>query len=67
MNIPNHVLKEKLSNVYFIWGSGRTTAANALAEKYGFYVYHTSDSRSRHFQNAHPDCQPAMCREEPVF
>ena len=67
MNIPDNIIKQKLKNVYFIWGSGKTTTANALAEKHGFYVYHTDDSRSWHFKNAHPDYQPAMCRNVPDF
>lgn len=67
MNIQNNTLKNKLSNVYFIWGSGKTTTANALAQKHGFYVYHTDDSRSWHFNSAEPEFQPAMCRDVPDF
>lgn len=67
MNIPNNIIKQKLQNIYFIWGSGKTTTANALAEKYGFYVYHTDDNRSRHCKNSHPDFQPALCRNVPDF
>lgn len=62
MNIPDNVIKQKLQNIYFIWGSGKTTTANALAEKHKFYVYHTDDNRSRHCKNANPDFQPALCR-----
>lgn len=62
MQIADNIIKHALSNVYFIWGSGKTTTANALGQKHGFYVYHTDNSRSRHFKNAHPDYQPAMCR-----
>lgn len=62
MNIADNVLKRSLRNVYFIWGSGRTTAANILAEKYGLYVYHTDDERSLHIRNASSAYQPAMCR-----
>lgn len=32
-----------------------------------FFVYHTDESRSRHFQNADSNGQPAVCREAPDF
>jgi len=67
MYIADNIIRNALKNVYFIWGSGKTTAANALAEKYGFYVYHTDDSRGRHCQNAHSDFQPALCRDIPDY
>lgn len=67
MIFSNGVIKRALENVYFIWGSGKTTAANALAERHGFFVYHTDESRSRHFHNADPNDQPAMCRDVPDF
>ena len=67
MIIPDDVIRRALENVYFIWGSGKTTAANALAERHGFYVYRTDESRSRHFHNADPNGQPAMCRDVPDF
>lgn len=66
MNIPNNILKQKLQNVYFIWGgsnSGKTTVANALAKRYGFRVYGTDRNRDRHFANADGRYQPALCRE----
>lgn len=66
MNIPDNILKQKLQNVYFIWGdsnSGKTTTANELAKRYGFYVYGTDENRNRHFANADPVHQPALCRE----
>ena len=65
MNIPDNTLKQKLQNVYFIWGSGKTTAANELNRKYGFYVYHTDDNRAKHFRNADLKFQPALCRDVP--
>ena len=65
MLIPDNVLKQKLQNVYFIWGSGKTTAANELSRRYGFYVYHTDDNRNKHFNNADPQFQPALCRDVP--
>ena len=63
MNIPDNIVKQKLKNVYFIWGTGKTTTANELHKRHGFYVYHTDYSRQTHFQNAEPEYQPAMCRD----
>ena len=65
MQIPDNVLKHKLSNVYFIWGSGKTTAANELKRRYGFFVYGTDENRSKHFKNADPQFQPGLCRNVP--
>lgn len=67
MVIADNTLKQKLSNVYFIWGQGKTTIANALAERYGCYVYHTDHERGKHVQNADPELQPALCREVPDY
>ena len=67
MIIPNNILKQKLQNVYFIWGSGKTTAANELSRKYGFFVYHTDDNRAKHCKNADPRFQPALCRDVPDY
>lgn len=36
MTIADNVIKDKLQNVYFIWGRGKTTIAKALQGKYGF-------------------------------
>jgi len=67
MIISDNILKHKLRNVYFIWGSGKTTIANALANKYkSCYVYHTDD-RMKHFKIAEPIYQPAMCRNVPDY
>lgn len=63
MVIADNTLKRKLQNVYFIWGQGKTTIANALAEHYGCYVYHTDHERGKHVQNADSKYQPALCRE----
>lgn len=62
MNIADSIIKNKLKNVYFIWGSGKTTIANRLSEKYGFYVYSTDESRNRQIKSANPVDQPYMCR-----
>lgn len=62
MNIADSIIKNKLKNVYFIWGSGKTTIANRLSEKYGFYIYSTDESRNRQMKLANPVDQPYMCR-----
>ncbi len=67
MVIQDNILKNKLKNVYFIWGSGKTTAANYIGQKYGYYVYHTDNVRGIHFKNADPEYQPEMCRNVPDF
>lgn len=46
----DHILKQELKDVYFIWGSGKTTVAEALAEKYSFPVYHTEESRNKYIE-----------------
>ena len=63
MNIPNSIIKEKLKNVYFIWGSGKTTIANRLKDEYGLYIYGTDESRNRQMNLANPVDQPYMCRD----
>lgn len=62
MNIADSIIKNKLKNVYFIWGSVKTTIANSLSKKYGFYVYSTDESRNRQIKLANPVDQPYMCR-----
>ena len=62
MNIADSIIKNKLKNVYFIWGSGKTTIANSLSKKCGFYVYSTDESRNRQIKLANPVDQPYMCR-----
>ncbi len=62
MFFSNNILKEKLKNVYFIWGNGKTTIANFLKEKYGCYIYSTDDSRYPHMKLAIPEAQPYMCK-----
>ena len=60
MYISDGVIREKLKNVYFIWGRGKTTIANKLKEKYGFYIYSTDESRERQMLVANPVDQPYM-------
>lgn len=67
MFIADNTLKQRLRNVYFIWGSGKTTVANALQQKYGCYVYHTDYERARHAKSADPEFQPALCRQVPDY
>ena len=63
MNIPNSIIKNRLKNVYFIWGRGKTTIANRLKEIYGFYIYSTDESRNRQMKLANPIDQPYMCSD----
>ena len=63
MRIADAVIKNKLKNVYFLWGRGKTTIANRLREKYGFFIYSTDESRNRHMADATPENQPYMCRD----
>ncbi len=63
MHIADSIIKNKLKNVYFIWGRGKTTIANELHKKYGFYIYRTDDSREQHMAQANPEDQPYMCRD----
>lgn len=61
--IADNIIKNRLKNVYFIWGRGKTTIATKLQEKYGYYVYSTDDSRYPHVMEAESDNQPYMCRD----
>lgn len=61
MYIADNIIKNRLLNVYFIWGRGKTTVSDKLRDKYGFYVYSTDDSRDRHRKDASPVYQPYMC------
>ena len=61
MVIADSIIKNKLKNVYFIWERGKTTIANQLREKYGFYIYSTDKSRERQVKLANPIDQPYMC------
>ena len=63
MNIPDNVIRQKLQNVYFIWGRGKTTIANELRRRYKYFIYDTDESRRRHLANADPLYQPEMCRD----
>ena len=63
MNIPDNVLRQKLRNVYFIWGRGKTTIANELRRRHKYFIYDTDESRRRHLANADPLYQPEMCRD----
>ena len=63
MLIADNILRNKLKNVYFITGSGKTTIANEMSKHIdNCYVYHT-DNRGPFFKLADPLYQPAMCRD----
>jgi DNA-binding transcriptional MerR regulator len=61
--IPDNVLKRMLQNVYFIWGDG-IAVADELGRRYGLFVYHTCENRSKHSKNADHQFQPGLCRFE---
>lgn len=63
MHITDNVLREKLKNVYFLWGRGKTTIADELQRRHGFFVYRTDESRDRQMELAEPAFQPHMCRD----
>lgn len=63
MNIADNIIKNKLKNVYFIWGRGKTTVANILRDKYGCFVFGTDEARDRNMEYARPEYQPFMCRD----
>lgn len=63
MNIANNIIRNKLKNVYFIWGRGKTTVANKLWDKYGCFVFSTDEARDRNMAYACPENQPFMCRD----
>lgn len=63
MDISDNIIRNKLKNVYFIWGRGKTTVANILRNKYGCCVFSTDEARDRNMANARPEYQPFMCRD----
>jgi len=63
MTIPDSILKRALSNVYFIWGRGKTTIADHLREAYEYFVYSTDEAKERHWSEANSTDQPYMCRD----
>lgn len=66
--IPDNVFKRMLQNVYFIWGSNEgISVADELGRRYGFFVYHTCEYRSKHAINADPKFQPGLCSDVPDF
>lgn len=62
MYIADNIIRNKLKNVYFIWGRGKTTVANKLRDKCGCYVFSTDEARDRNMAYASPEYQPFMCR-----
>ncbi len=63
MIIKNNILKEYLKNVYFLTGTacgGKSTAAKALAQKYGYILYDVDAEFDRHAKISNPVDQPDM-------
>ncbi len=47
MDIADNIIRNKLKNVYFIWGRGKTTVAYILRNKYGCFAFSTDEARDR--------------------
>jgi len=62
VHIADNIIRKKISNVYFIWGRGKTTIANGLCRKYDCFIYDIDESRQRHLADADPIYQPHMLR-----
>lgn len=58
-----NVISNHLTNIYFLWGRGKTTVANILHDRYGAYIYRTDEARDRLMLIATPQKQPYMCRD----
>lgn len=63
MDIADNIIRNKLKNVYFIWGRGKTTVADILKSKYGCFVFGADEARDRNMAYACPENQPYMCRD----
>lgn len=63
MLIADNIIKNKLKNVYFILGRGKTTIAYEIHRRYGYYIYDVDKARDRHYFDADPLYQPHMCRD----
>ena len=61
MNFADNIIRNKLKNVYFIWGRGKTAVAKELNNKYNCYVFSTDEARDRNMAYARPEYQPYMC------
>lgn len=61
MNFADNIIRNKLKNVYFIWGRGKSAIAKELNNKYNCYVFSTDEARDRNMAYAHPEYQPYMC------
>ena len=64
MFFADNIVKEKIKNVYFLWGRGKTTIANELNRRYAYFIYDVDKSRAYHWTHtADPAYQPTMCRD----
>ncbi|MDR1689293.1 MAG: hypothetical protein LBS21_11865 [Clostridiales bacterium] len=63
MTIADNIIRNRLANVYFIWGRGKTTIANELSRKYALHIYDVDKNRNLHLKDASPLYQPYMCRD----
>lgn len=54
VDIADNIIRNKLKNVYFIWGRGKTTVADILKSKYGCFVFGTDEARDRNMAYACP-------------
>lgn len=63
VDIADNIIRNKLKNVYFIWGRGKTTVAYILKSKYSCFVFGTDEARNRNMAYACPENQPYMCRD----
>lgn len=55
----------QLSHIYWLGGSpcsGKSTIANALAERFGFYNYNCDEAYYRHLERISPERQPVWSR-----
>ena len=63
MFFADNIIRQKIKNVYFLWGRGKTTIANELNRRYGYFIYDVDKGREYHWVNtADPVYQPTMCR-----
>jgi len=65
MQIPDTLLAQRLSSVYWIMGGpcgGKTTQAEALCQKHSMLHYNADQQMPKHKELANPVDHPALCR-----